>query len=305
MYIKPGKSGTLLIFAATLIWGIGVVALRAGMNYMGPFTLTAVRFLIGGSAALGPVLYYSRKRMLLFPPKKQKPGQALKIGLICGAVLCLSVSLRQFGLLYSAVGRVSFITSLYVILVPMVGLFFGRKIPKAVWVGIPISIIGMYFLGFSGGMTLNLGDMFALAAAFGFASHILLIHRFAQNYDTMTLVCIQAFTVGGISLILAFIFESPSFSALWNGLGYILYAGIMSSFVANILQIRAQRNTDPAIASILFSMEAVFATVVSWIVLSEHLSSREIIGCGLLLAAVIISKSPLALRREQKQAEEL
>ena len=297
---RSSFGGTFLIFTATLIWGIGVVALRAGMNYMGPFTLTAFRFLLGGAAALGPALYYAKKRNTV--PQKQRASM-LKVGVICGLILCLSVSLRQFGLYHSAVGRVSFITSLYVIVVPMAGLFFGRKIPKAVVIGIIISVVGMYFLGFSGGMTFNIGDIFALAAAFSFAAHILLIDRFARNYDTLTLVCIQAFMVGSITLVLAFIFESPQISSLINGLGYILYAGIMSSFVAHMLQIRAQRSTDPAVASILFSMEAVFATIVSWIALHEHLSPREILGCALLLTAVIVSKSPLSLLKNRKRNE--
>ena len=284
-----------MILLATLIWGVGVVALRAGMDYMGPLTLTSIRFLIGGAAALGPVLYLSRKGQ-----RSVKCRGMLKVGLICGVVLCLSVSLRQFGLLYSAVGRVSFITSLYVIVVPMAGLFLRRKIPKAVWAGIFIALAGMYFLGFSGGMSLNTGDLFALAAAFAFAGHILLIDRFAQNYDNLTLACVQAFAVGIISLVLAFIFETPAAAGLLSGLRYILYAGIMSSFVAQVLQMRAQKTTDPALASILLCFEAVFATIVSWLVLSEHLTGMEILGCGLIMAAVVVSKSPLAMIRKTR-----
>ena len=296
---KSSMGGTMLIVVATLIWGIGIIALREGMRYMGPLTLTSVRFLLGGFAALGPAIYISRKNGKRTQETKKQSG-VIKIGIICGTALLLSVALRQFAFLYSSIGRISFITSLFVIIVPIAGLIFGRKVPKKVWIGVFISICGMYFLGFSGGMMFNIGDIMALICAFLFASHILLIDHFAKNYDALTMVCIQSLTVGIFSLVLAFIFESPSISEIFGGLRYILYAGIMSSFVAHIMQIRAQRTVDPAIASILFSLEAVFATIVAGLVLSEILSPREVLGCALLLAAVIISQLPLSSASNQK-----
>ena len=290
---KSSMGGAMLIVAATLIWGIGIIALSEGMRYMGPLTLTSVRFLIGGFAALGPAIYFSRKNVTRTQEAKKLSG-VIKAGIICGTALLLSVALRQVAFLYSSIGRISFITSLFVIIVPIAGLIFGRKVPKKVWVGVFISLCGMYFLGFSGGMVLNIGDVMALICAFLFASHILLIDRFAKSYDALMMTCIQALTAGVFLLALALIFESPSISEIFNGLWYILYAGIMSSFVAPMLQIRAQRTVDPAIASILFSLEAVFSTIVAGLVLSEILSPREVLGCALLLAAVIISQLPLS-----------
>jgi drug/metabolite transporter (DMT)-like permease len=294
---KTAMGGSMLIVVATLIWGIGIIALREGMRYMGPLTLTSVRFLIGGFASLGPAIYISRKNVAQ-NQKSKKQRNIFKIGFICGTAIMLSVTLRQFALLYSSVGRVSFITSLFVIIVPVTGIIFRRKVPKKVWIGVFVSVCGMYFLGFSGGMMFNLGDVLALICAFLFATHILLIDRFAKNYDAMIMTCIQSLTVGILTFVLALIFESPSISEIFNGLWHILYAGIMSSFVAHILQIKAQKTVDPAIASILFSLEAVFATIVAGLVLSEILSPREALGCILLLTAVIISKLPLS--REHK-----
>ena len=310
---KSNLGGTLLILSATLIWGVGVVALTAGMDYMGPFTLSSVRFLLGGSCALGPALYFAKRnpgtpgraglQSAVFglqtdqPEKTESKKHFFWSCVFCGLVLCTGASLRQFALLYTSVGRVTFITSLFVIIVPLVGLFFGRRVSKKVWFGVLVSLVGMYFLGFSGGVNFNLGDILAFICAFVFALHILLINRFSKVKNILALASIQAFTVGILSLVLALIFESPSFSAIFEGLRYVLYAGIMSSFVAHIMQIRAQKTTDPAIASILFSMEAVFATITGWLVLNQFLTVREIIGCALLFVAVVLAKLPLPERR--------
>jgi len=296
---KSSMGGTMLIVVATLIWGIGIIALREGMRYMGPLTLTSVRFLLGGFAALGPAIHISRKNGKRTQETKKQSG-VIKIGIICGSALLLAATLRQFALVYSSVGRISFITSLYVVIVPIAGLLFGRKVTKKVWIGVFIAVCGMYFLGFSGGMTFNLGDAMALICAFLFASHILLIDRFTKSYSALTMTCIQSLTVGVFTFVLALIFESPSISQIFSGFWYILYAGILTSFVAHIMQIRAQRTVDPAIASILFSLEAVFATIVAGLVLSEILSPREVLGCALLLAAVIISQLPLSSASNQK-----
>ena len=283
----------MLILSATLIWGIGIVALSAGMDYMGPFTLSSVRFLIGGSCALGPAIYYAKNN----PEKTEPKGSLFWPYLLCGMVLFLSVILRQFALIYTSVGRVAFISSLFVIIVPIAGIFFSRRVSKQVWGAVLISLGGMYFLGFYGGLSLNLGDVLAFICAFLFAAHILLINRFSKSKNILALASIQSFTVGILALAMAFVFEAPSFEAIFAGLRYVLYAGIMSSFVAHIMQIRAQKTTDPAIASILFSMEAVFATITGWLVLHQFLTPREIIGCALLFVAVVLAKLPFPQRK--------
>ena len=291
--IKYNIGGTMLILSATLIWGIGIVALSAGMNYMGPFTLTSVRFLIGGSCALGPAIYFAKR----YPERAESKGSLFWPFLLCGIVLCFSVILRQFALVYTSVGRVVFISSLFVIIVPIAGIFFRRRVSRQVWGAVLISIFGMYFLGFYGGVSVNLGDVLAFFTAFAFAAHILLINRFSKSKNILALASIQSFTAGFVSLVLALVFEEPSFGAIFEGLRYVLYAGIMSSFVAHIMQIRAQKTVDPAIASILFSMEAVFATITGWLVLHQFLTPREIVGCALLLAAVILAKLPFPQRK--------
>ena len=293
-----------MILCATLIWGIGIVALRAGMEYMGPLTLTSVRFLLGGFATFLLSRFtkgnsYSEHDEDPEHNRKRRKDM-LKAGLFCGLVLCLGVGTRQFALLYTAVGRVSFIVSLFVIIVPIAGIFFGRKVTRSVWSAIALAVFGMYFLGFDGGVRLSIGDMLAFVCAFAFAGHILLLNHFSQKCDILVLAYVQAFVTSAITFVLALIFEEPSLSGIIDGIWYVLYAGIMTSSVAHILQVRALRITDPAVASVLLSMEAVFATIVSWLWLQEILSTRELIGCAFLLAAVVLSKIPF----KRKQAQE-
>lgn len=283
--------GTAMILSATLIWGVGAVVLRSGMEYMGPFTLTAARFFLGALVTLLlSRLFKGIGHVENDGREKNSRKDMLKAGIICGLVLCVGVIIRQFALLNTTVGRVSFMASLFVIIVPIVGIFFGRAVRRNVWFAMALAVCGMYFLGFNGGLSMNTGDILALICAFAITGHILVLNHFSQNCDIMVLAYTQAFVSSAIAFVLALIFEQPSFSQVADGIWHVLYTGILTSAVAQILLLRALKITDPAVASIMLSTEAVFATTVSWLWLREILSTRELIGCAFLLTAVILSK---------------
>jgi drug/metabolite transporter (DMT)-like permease len=190
------------------------------------------------------------------------------------------------------VGKAGFITSLYVVIVPVVGLFLGRRPAVWVWLGVAVSVAGLGFLGASGGGALNPGDVLVFFCAFAFAAHILLIARFSPRNNAFALACVQFFTVSIVSLVLAFIFENPSIQGIRAGLGYVLYAGVFPSGAAYILQIMAQKTVEPARASLLFILESVVATFAGWLILGQVLSRRELMGCGLLFIAVFVAQIP-------------
>ena len=295
--INTKYSGNLMIIAATLIWGAGFVAQSAGMNYVTPLTFNAARFFIGGTIALFLTLLYWMKQKPIQLKKEQTPTPFNKkttiAGFICGAVLCLAINLQQFGIQYTSVANASFITSLYVIMVHIVCLvLFKKKATIFVWVGAAIALIGIYFLSLSGGLNINFGDALIFLCAIMFCIQILVISHFTPKHNVLALACVQFYTVFAISIILAFIFETPSISSLTAATPYVLYTGILSSGVAYILQMKAQKTTDATVAAVLFSFESVVAAFAGWVILSETLSPRELIGCALVFCAIMVAQIP-------------
>ena len=300
--VKASRKGSLMIIAATIIWGAGMSAQSAGMGYVSPLTFNAARFFIGGTMALGPALFFLRRQNKM----GEQAGQAAAIskrtvvaGLICGTVLCLAINLQQFGLLFTTVANASFITSLYVIMVPIVCLVaFKRKATPFVWIGVVVAMTGIYFLSLSGGLNVNLGDLLVFFCAIAFTAQILIIGHFSPKHNVLALACVQFYTVFAISFILAFIFEAPSIADLVAAGPFVLYTGVLSSGVAYILQMKAQKTTEPTVAAVLFSFESVVATVTGWFVLSQFLTPREILGCVLIFIAILMAQIP----GKQKQA---
>lgn len=289
--------GNIMIIIATLIWGAGYVAQSSGMYHVAPLTFNAARFAIGGTIALGPALYfYMRQRSAPFDADKPAPisKKTVIAGVICGTVLCLAINLQQFGITFTTVANASFITSLYVIMVPIVSLvFFRKKAAMFVWIGVAVAVLGMYFLSLSGGLNVNIGDILVFLCAVAFTVQILIISHFSPKHNVMVLACVQFYVVSVISLVLAFIFETPQLSSLLAAAPYVLYTGVLSSGVAYILQMKAQKTTDATIAAVLFSFEGVVAAVVGWVVLSQALTFREFIGCGLILVAILVAQVPI------------
>jgi len=288
--------GSLMIIIATLIWGVGYVAKTSGMHHISPLTFNAVRFAIGGVVALGPALFF----LLRGRPPSEEAGTRARIskstivaGVICGLVLCLGINLQLFGIVHTSVANASFITSLQVIIVPIASfILFRKKAAVYVWVSVAVAVAGMYFLSLSGGFNVNIGDIFVFLCAFASAGHILLISRYSPVHNAAVLVCVQFFVVAVISLALAFIFENPQAGAIFAAAPYVLYTGVLSSGVAYILATKAQKTTDATVAAVLYSFEAVVATVAGLIVLSQLLTPRELVGCALIFVAILVAQLP-------------
>ena len=214
----------------------------------------------------------------------------------CAAAFCaawrlfVGSTLQQIGIVDTTAGKAGFITAMYVVLVPVMGVFVGHKQPWLVWLGVALSAVGMYFLCVHESLSLNRGDLMVLAGAVGFSFHILLIDRYSAHVDGVKLSCLQFFVAGVLGLVFMFLFETPQISQIFAAWLPLLYAGVFSCGVAYTLQILGQRDTDPTIASMILCLEAVFSVVFSWFLLGERLSAREIFGCVLIFAAILLAQ---------------
>ncbi len=300
----------ILLLLAALIWGVAFVAQSVGMDYMGPFTFNGARFLMG-SAVLVPVILFRRKkadpaggrqvRTDRSGAKENAGKAALMGGVCCGLALCPAALFQQFGILYTTVGKAGFITTLYIILVPLAGIFMKKTPSSRIWTGAALAAFGFYLLCIKEGFSLSRGDALVFIGSVLFTVHILVIDHFSPKADGVELSCIQFLTAGVISSVLAFVFEKPELSALAEGIIPLAYAGILSSGVAYTLQVIGQRDTDPAVASLLLSMESVFSVLAGWMLLGQALSARELMGCALVFGAVILVQLPTGKRRLDKK----
>lgn len=289
--------GNLMLLLTAIIWGSSFVAQRAGMDYIGPFTFNCLRSLIGG-AVLIPVIYLLSRLNPDDAEQKtsEEKRQANKIlllgGLCCGIILFIASSLQQIGVVYTTAGKAGFITALYIVLVPILGLFIGKKVRPIIWLCVALSVVGLYLLCMTDGLSLSKGDFLVLLCAFGFAIHILVIDYFSPKTDGVKMSCIQFFVCGIISLPFMFGLEAVDWGRVLDCWLPICYAGILSCGVAYTLQIVAQKNTEPTVASLLLSLESVFAVIAGIIILHEHISAQEFIGCVIMFAAIIIAQMP-------------
>ena len=285
----PIKNSVMLLLAAT-IWGIAFVAQRVGMDYMGPFTFSAIRFIIG-SVILIPVMLLLRR----VSEVKQRPAGYRKDtilgGLLCGVILCIASNLQQFGLLHTSVGKTGFITVLYIMFVPLLGLFVGKKVGLSLWVSVGIAVVGMYLLCMTGSLSLNLGDQLVLVSALVFSFHILVIDHFSPRGDGVMISSIQFLVSGVLSAVCALIFEElPTLDLMLEAWVPLLYAGILSCGVAYTFQILGQKNMNPTVASLILSLESVLSVIAAWIILGQEMSPREILGAALMFAAIILAQ---------------
>lgn len=277
----------LLLTAA--IWGCAFVAQRAGMRHVGPFTFNGLRFLLG-AAALTPLIIYRNRRYGM--PSGGDAGFASpgfwKKGALIGGVLFCGASLQQIGMVYTSAGKGGFITGLYVILVPIIGLFWGQRLAWSGWAGAILATFGMYLLSVTDRLTIVPGDLWVLASAFFWACHVLIIGWLSPRMDTIRLACAQFLICGMLSLLAAAATESTSLSAIHDAVWPILYGGLMSVGIAYTLQVVAQKDAPPVHASIIMSLETVFAAASGWAILGETLSFRALIGCVLMLAGMLV-----------------
>ena len=289
------KQPFLLVLTA-FIWGIAFVAQSVSMDYIGPFTFNCVRNLIGGLVLLPCIALLNRitpdatSRQLTATPEGKRT--LLRGGLACGMILFAASNLQQIGIQYTTVGKAGFITALYIILVPIFSLFLKKKCGVNVWIGVFLALIGFYLLTMKGSFSLSSGDFLVLLGSVVFTLHILVIDYYSPKVDGVKMSCIQFFVCGIASLPFMFLTETPQIGNILDARMPILYAGVMSCGVAYTLQILGQKHANPAIASLLLSMESCFSVLSGWIILGETLSAREGIGCVLMFVAIILAQLP-------------
>ncbi|MCI9108874.1 MAG: DMT family transporter [Lachnospiraceae bacterium] len=277
---------SLLLFLAACIWGVAFVAQSVGMDYMGPCTFNGIRFLIGGTVLLP--LVYVRVKKKKNTPEELPPALTLKGGICCGLAICAASLCQQIGIMETTVGKAGFITTLYIIIVPVFGMFLRKKVPGKVWIAAAVAAVGMYMLCINESFSVSRGDAFVFLCAIIFAVHILVIDYFSPKTDGVALSCIQFYTAGIICTVAAFAVETPTWGQFVSGIVPILYAGVMSCGVAYTLQIIGQKNVEPTVASLILSMESVVSVLAGWVILGQELSSKELAGCVLVFAAVIL-----------------
>lgn len=284
-------AGSLMLLAAAVIWGSTFVAQSLGMRHIGAFTFQAVRSLLGALALWPVILLNDRIAKRKEGGARRGDRRALLIGgTLCGLVLFAAVNLQQFGLKETTAGKAGFLTALYILIVPLYGLLFGHRVRPVMWLSVTLAGTGLYLLSVTEAFTVIRGDVLLILCAFAFAAQILLVDHYAVRVSGMKLCAVQFLVCGLLSGIAMFIFESPSAGTILAAAGPLLYAGVLSSGVAYTLQILAQRTTPPALASLLMSLEAVFAVFTGMLVLGEMPSLREVIGSALMFLAIIVSQ---------------
>ncbi len=301
--MKSLRSSAMLVLTA-LIWGVAFVAQSEGMNYVGGFTFIGVRYLLGG-VVLIPVIFLMRRmhKDQYGAISREEQCRQAKTGVIggicCGLCLTTASCLQQFGIAYTTVGKAGFITALYIVLVPLFGIFLHKKVGINIWVSVVIATVGMYLLCITEGFSIGKGDFLVCLCAIGFSFHIMVIDHFSPKADGVLISCVQFFTAGVIGSILMLVFEKPTWDAVRSAWLPIAYAGIMSSGVAYTLQVIAQKDLEPTIASLIMSLESVFSLLAGWVLLGQRLSGRELTGCVLVFAAIILAQAPVKAGRAE------
>lgn len=285
--VEMRMKNSLLLLLTAIIWGSSFVAQSVGMDYVGPFTFTCIRSILGGLVLI-PFLLWSYKGNL-----KMKKTDMLG-GISCGIALFAASNAQQIGLVYTTVGKGGFITSLYVVIVPVIGLLLGKKVRKMIWFCVGLSVVGLYLLCMTeGNLSLGYGDLLILVCAVLFSLHIMIIDYFSSKGDAVNMSCIQFFTCAALSGIVMLGFEQPSFANIMNAKYSILYAGVLSSGVAYTLQIVGQKGVNPTVASLILCLESVVSAISGWFILHEAMTSREVLGCVLMFAAIVLAQVPM------------
>ncbi len=306
----------LLLLLTAAIWGVAFVAQDVAMDTMEPFTFNAARMLIAALVLLpcirlldalerrrapaegGKGQAYARSRARLTPEKRRN---LILGGVCCGVALFAGSSLQQFGIKATSAGKAGFVTALYIVLVPLSGLFFKRSVRRNVWMAVGLCIVGLFLLCVTDTFTVSDGDIALLLGAAAYTAHILLIDHFSPRTDCVRMSCLQFFVTAALCAVLMLFTERPSFSSLLRGWVPLLYAGVLSGGLGYTLQIVAQRDTNPTVASLLMSLESVFAVVAQWLILGELLTSRELLGCGLMLCGIVLAQLPARFARRTRR----
>lgn len=291
--MKEQLKGSLALLCATVIWGFAFIAQSVGMDLIGPFTFQMVRCLLA-VVFLIPCAFVLDlgKCSMKESAKKWKNPRLWKAGILCGCALFVASSLQQIGLVYTDAGKAGFITAMYIVLTPLLGLFLGRKIKKSTAFSVLMAVAGLYLLSCMGVTEINKGDLYLMGCALAFAVQITCIDHFAAGLDGFRMNCIQALTVAVISVPFVFLTETIDMGNLLACWGPLCFAGCLSMGLAYSLQIVGQKAMEPTTASLIMSLESVFAALGGWWLLHERMSTPELVGCGLVFAAVVLSQLP-------------
>lgn len=287
-----------ILFLTAFIWGTAFVAQSVGMDHLGPFAFNCIRSFVGGIALLPCIAILNKFNGGEKEEKKSEAGgtsgkkMLLIGGICCGLCLFGGSTFQQMGIQYTTVGKAGFITAFYIVLVPVLGIFLKKKTGWRVWLAVAIALTGLYFLCITESFTVGKGDVYVFICALIFAMHILVIDHFSPMVDGVKMSCIQFFVVGILSIPFILMFETISMEAVIQSAGAILYAGVLSSGVAYTLQIIGQKNMDPAIASLIMSLESSISVLAGWVILGQKLSAREGLGCVLMFVAIILAQLP-------------
>lgn len=296
--MKKSLKGPICLTLCAIFWGMAFSAQSSAMDHVEPYTFVFLR-----SAITCLALLISMPLLNRLNPANNAPTASnrrhLAVGALCGAFLVLATILQQVGLVTTTTAKSGFITALYIIIVPILGIFLGRKPRAAIWLGVLVSLIGLYFLCWQGTLNVNVGDLFTLGSAVVFAVHIQLIDRLGSNLNSIKLSAIQFGAAAVIACAVMLLFETPNLDGILACWTDILYVAIFSGALGYTLQIVGQKSTDPTLASLIMCLESVFAALGGWLVLGEALSGREILGCALMLSASVIALLPGRKRAAQ------
>lgn len=287
---KKTVRANLLLLLTAAIWGFAFVAQRVGSKYVGPFTFNGIRFALGSISLLPLIIYFRKKDKDKEDFKEESIKKTILPGIIVGIVLFIAATLQQVGLIYTTAGKSSFITGLYMVIVPIIGIFLKHKINRNSWIGAFLAVVGLYLLSVNENFTINYGDLLTLISSFFWAIHILIIDYFLKKVKPLELSSVQFAVCSILSVITALIFEDITLSGIHNALIPILYGGLLSVGVAYTLQVVAQKDAKPSHAAIILSMESVFGALGGVLILKESISIRGYIGCCLILAGILISQ---------------
>lgn len=288
--------GASLLTLTALIWGVAFVAQSVGMDYLGPCAFNGVRNFIGGIALL-PVIAFASRMRRAGPEKQTAPSvsgrkRLLLWGAACGILLGSASLFQQAGLQTASAGKAGFLTALYIVIVPVLGMFLGRRPGLKVWAGVVLALCGAYLLSVKGGEGIAAGDLLVMGSAALYSLHILVIDFVPPEVDGVKLSCVQFFVAGALSIGLSLGLETFTFRDILSAWVPLLYTGLISSGVGYTLQILGQRTVNPTVASLIMSLESVFAALAGWVLLRQPLSPREIAGCALVFLAVVLAQLP-------------
>lgn len=297
--MKRELKASIMLFATAIIWGLAFVAQAAGMEHLGPLSFTASRCFVAVV-----FLYLTYKFFMMksasYREEKFDMKRTLVGGSICGLVFTIAINLQQVSLIYTTAAKASFLTALYIVFIPVIGLFFGRRPSVKIILCIFLAMVGTYLLSIKGGLKINRGDLIVILSALVFAIHILLLTKYSTNTNAVLVSLVQFAVCGVISLVGALVLEDISMEAILKSQATILYVGILSSGVGFTIQLMALKDLEPVVASMICSLESVFGALFGWLILSQEMTEREIFGAIIIFLATIFAQVPIETYLEKR-----